>query len=58
MSDFGLKGRSIRPMPAFGKKALTAFGDRRVGLLVRKSRWRLGSCDNRGGFMLIKSAAA
>ena len=26
---------------------------RRVGLLARKSRWRLGSVDNLGGFMLI-----
>ena len=26
---------------------------RRVGLMARKSRWRLGSVDNLGGFMLI-----
>ena len=26
---------------------------RRIGLLARKPRWRLGSVDNLGGFMLI-----
>jgi hypothetical protein len=26
---------------------------RRVGLIARKSRWRHGSLDNFGGFMLI-----
>ena len=26
---------------------------RRVGLLARKSRWRLGTVDNRGEFMLL-----
>jgi hypothetical protein len=26
---------------------------RRVGLLARKSRWRAGSIDNLGGFMLV-----
>jgi hypothetical protein len=26
---------------------------RRIGLLARKSRWRLGSVDNRGRFMLL-----
>jgi hypothetical protein len=26
---------------------------RRIGLVARKSRWRLGSVDNLGGFMLF-----
>lgn len=26
---------------------------RRVGLIARKSRWRAGSVDNYGGFMLV-----
>jgi hypothetical protein len=26
---------------------------RRVGLMARKSRWRAGTVDNLGGFMLI-----
>jgi hypothetical protein len=29
---------------------------RRVGLIARKSRWRAGSIDNYGEFMLIDSA--
>jgi hypothetical protein len=24
-----------------------------VGLIARKSRWRAGTCDNHGGFMLV-----
>lgn len=27
---------------------------RRVGLVAKKSRWRVGTVDNRGGFMLIE----
>jgi len=30
---------------------------RRVGIVARKSRWRLGSVDNRGGFMLLEPIA-
>jgi hypothetical protein len=26
---------------------------KRIGLIAKKSRWRAGSIDNRGGFMLI-----
>ncbi len=26
---------------------------KKVGLLARKSRWRVGTVDNRGGFMLL-----
>lgn len=26
---------------------------RRIGLVARKSRWRAGTIDNHGGFMLI-----
>ena len=27
---------------------------KRIGLIAKKSRWRAGSIDNRGGFMLIE----
>ena len=27
---------------------------RRIGLVARKSRWRLDTIDNRGGYMLIE----
>jgi hypothetical protein len=27
---------------------------KRVGLIAKKSRWRAGSIDNHGGFMLIE----
>ncbi len=26
---------------------------KKVGLLAKKSRWRVGTVDNRGGFMLL-----
>jgi hypothetical protein len=28
---------------------------KRVGLVGRKSRWRRGTCDDRGGFILINT---
>jgi len=27
---------------------------KRVGLVARKSRWRRGTCDNRGGIIVLK----
>lgn len=36
---------------AFEQRARRAA--RRVGLIARKSRWRAGSIDNHGGFMLV-----
>jgi hypothetical protein len=35
------------------KDARARRAAKRVGLLARRSRWRLGTVDNRGGFMLI-----
>ncbi len=46
-------------METISEKALDARARRaarRVGLVARKSRWRLGSIDNAGGFMLIEPA--
>jgi hypothetical protein len=43
-------------MPTISEKALDGRARRaarRIGLIARRSRWRLGSIDNLGGFMLI-----
>jgi hypothetical protein len=48
--------KGLRPgdKPAKAHDARARRAARRVGLLARKSRWRAGSVDNRGGFMLIE----
>ena len=40
------------PKAALDSRARRAA--RRVGLMAKKSRWRAGSVDNKGGFMLIE----
>jgi len=30
---------------------------RRVGLIARRSRWRVGTIDNHGGYMLVDPSA-
>ena len=39
---------SIKTQEATARRAA-----RRVGLVVRKSRWHVGTIENRGGFMLL-----
>ena len=39
---------SAKAMDARARRAA-----RRVGLIARRSRWRLGSTDNYGGFMIV-----
>lgn len=50
MSDFGLKGPSIRPMSAFGKKALTVLetAEGRYGSPADIIKYRLGCFLNDG----------
>jgi hypothetical protein len=51
------KGQVMCDRSHLAEQALDARARRaaqRVGLIARKSRWRAGSIDNLGGFMLIE----
>ncbi len=40
------------------KEARARRAAKRAGFIARKSRWRAGSCDNHGGFMLMTESNA
>ena len=44
---------AIETEPVSAAESTARRAARRVGLMARKSRWRRGSIDNRGRFMLI-----
>jgi hypothetical protein len=46
--DPDVEARAERALDARARRAARA-----AGFEARKSRWRAGSCDNEGGFMLV-----
>lgn len=50
MTNIETRGESVTEA-ALEQRARRAA--RRVGLVARKSRWRINTCDNYGGFILI-----
>jgi hypothetical protein len=58
-AEFEWTGATIAsgdPSPVQALDARARRAARKVGLIARKSRWRAGTVDNYGGFMLIDPA--